>query len=89
MQGQSEQRAKSSRTTIMDAIVQVLPQDGLPRSSAEIHRLIVDKSLFTFRAQDPVSMVRAALRKHLATHGGSGQPSARVRCPERDRYLIV
>ena len=86
---QSEHRAKLSRTTIIDAIVQVLPRDELPRSSAEIHRLIVDKALFTFRAQDPVSMVRAALRKHLAAHGGAGQPSARVRHVERDRYVIV
>lgn len=85
----SEQQAKLSRTTIMDAVVQVLPRDGLPRSSTEIHRLIVEKSLFTFRAQDPVSMVRAALRKHLAAHGGAGQPDARVRHVERDRYVIV
>ena len=89
MQGQNEQPAKSARTTILDAVVQALPHDGVPRSSKEIHQIIVDRSLFTFRAQDPVSMVRSALRKHLATHGGQGQPVARVRQVERDRYVLA
>lgn len=80
---------KVLRTTILEAIVQSLPRDSLPRSSKEIHQLIVDKSLFTFRAQDPVSMVRSALRKHLAAHGGQGQPPARVRQVDRDRYVLA
>lgn len=78
-----------SRTTILDAVIQALPRDGVPRSAKEIHQLIVDRSLFTFQAQDPVGILRAALRKHLAAHGGQGQPPARVRQVERDRYVLV
>ena len=78
-----------SRTTIVDAVVQALPRDGSPRSSKEVHQIIVDKSLFAFRAKDPVGMVRSALRKHLAAHGGQGQPPARVRQVERDRYVLA
>ncbi len=89
VQEQSHQGAKMSRTTILDAVAQALPRDGVPRSAAEIHKIILDKSLFTFRAQDPVSILRSAIRKHLATHGGPGQPVARVRQVERDRYVLV
>jgi hypothetical protein len=55
----------------------------------EIHALIVAKSLFTFRAEDPVGVLRAAIRKHLAAHGAEGQPPARVRQLERDRYVLA
>lgn len=78
-----------SRVTILDAVVQAVPRDGVPRSAAEIHKLVVDRSLFTFRAQDPVGVLRAALRKHLAAHGGQGQPAARILQVERDRYVVA
>lgn len=77
------------RTTILDAAIQALPRDGVPRTAKEIHQLIVDRSLFTFNAKDPPGIVRAALRKHLAAHGGPGQPPARIRLVERDRYVIT
>ncbi len=77
------------RITILDAVVHALPRDGVPRTAKEIHQLVVDKALFTFNAKDPASIVRSALRKHLAAHGGQGQPPARIRQVDRDRYLIV
>ena len=89
MQAQTEQGAKMPRTTILDAVVQALPRDRVPRSAKEIHQLILDGSLFTFHAQDPLGMVRSAIRKHLATHGDEGQPPARVRQVERDRYVLT
>jgi hypothetical protein len=49
----------------------------------------VEKSLFTFNAKDPVGILRSALRKHLAAHGGQGQPAARVRLIDRDRYVLA
>ncbi|MFT3769721.1 MAG: hypothetical protein QM820_30155 [Minicystis sp.] len=70
-------------------MVQALPKDGVPRSAREIHQLVVDKALFTFRAQDAVGIVRSAIRKHLAAHGGESQPPARIRQVERDRYVLV
>lgn len=76
------------RTTILDAVVTVLSAEGKPRTCAEIHQLIVDKQLFTFRAKDPVGMVRSAIRKHLRAAGGAGQPKARVKAVERDRYAV-
>ncbi len=64
-------------------------RDGVPRTAKEIHDLIVGKSLFTFRAQAPVGILGAALRKHLASHGAEGQPPARVRRQSRDSYVLA
>jgi hypothetical protein len=64
-------------------------RDGVPRTARQIHDLIVAKSLFTFRAQDPVGILRSALRKHLASHGAEGQPPARVRQIDRDSYVLA
>jgi hypothetical protein len=73
------------KRTILDSIVMVL--DQVPRSASEIHGRIVGASLFEFKAQDPIAMVRAAIRAHLKSHGAAGQPPARVRVVERDRYV--
>lgn len=88
MQAQNKPGTTEPRKTILDAVVAALPHDGVPRSSSEIHQLIVSKSLFTFRAQSPVSIVRSALRRHLASHGGKDQPPARIRQLEHDRYVL-
>jgi hypothetical protein len=79
----------AKRRTILDAVLEVLPREDNGRSAKELHELIVARSLFTFRAADPVAMVRAAVRKHLRTHGGPGQPPARVREVGRDRYAAA
>jgi hypothetical protein len=75
--------------TILEAVVQALRRDGVPRTAGEIHQLVVDRSLFTFRAQAPVGILRSALRKHLASHGAEGQPPARVRQIDRDSYVLA
>jgi hypothetical protein len=72
--------------TILDAVVQVLRDEPIPRSAEEIRDRIVERSLFTFKALDTVSIVRAAIRKHLRTHGQAEQQPARVRQVDRDRY---
>ena len=77
------------RTTILDAVVQVLRDERDPRSTKEILDRVVERSLFTFQARDPAGMVRAAIQKHLRTHGGDDQPPARVRRVDRDRYLVA
>jgi hypothetical protein len=89
LQAQRYEIENMPRTTILDAVVEALPRDGVPRSAQVIHQFIVDRSLFTFRAQDPLGILRSALRKHLAAHGGQGQPPARIRQIERDRYVAM
>jgi hypothetical protein len=77
------------RTTILDAVVAVLKAEGTPRTIVEVQELIVKRQLYTFRAKDAVGVVRAAVRKHLRSHGGPGQPAARVSQVGPDRYSIV
>lgn len=72
--------------TILEAVVQVLREEPIPRSAEEIRDRIVERSLFSFKAVDTVAIVRAAIRKHLRTHGQAEQPPARVRQVDRDRY---
>lgn len=74
----------SGRTTILDAVSRVV--DEVPRTAAEIYDLIIARGLFEFKARDPVAIIRAAIRKHLRTHGGDGQRAARVRLVDRDRF---
>jgi hypothetical protein len=78
-----------SRVTILDAVVLVLSNDQVPRSAKEIRDRVVARSLFAFKARDDIGVVRAAIRKHLRTHGGTGQPPARVRMVERDRFAVA
>jgi hypothetical protein len=47
---------------------------------------VVERSIH-IRAQDPVAILHAAIRKRLGTHGAANQPTARVRQVERDRVL--
>jgi hypothetical protein len=78
-----------SRTTILDAVAVVLRDEAEPKSAKQIVERIVERNLFTFKARDPVGVVRAAIRKHLKTHGGDAQPPARLRQVERDRFAIL
>lgn len=78
---------ESKRTTILEATVTVLRSANAPQTSAEIHNRIVKQNLFDFKAKDPVSMVRSAIRKHLRAH--AGKPTARVRAVDKDRYALM
>lgn len=77
MGGSGEQKM-----TILDAAVAVLA-DKKPRTSKEIHDEIVRRSLFDFRAQDPIAMVRAAIRKHLRN---TAEKQQRVRKVGKDLW---
>ena len=84
----SDRTARMARTTILDAALQVLDGETTPRSAKEIHDRIVKRALFSFKAQDTVGVVRAAIRRHLSQKGAR-KPEARLREVERDRYLRV
>lgn len=53
-----------SERTIVGAALEVLKSADETMSIQEIYQKIVDKSLYTFHAQDPLSVVRVELRKH-------------------------
>lgn len=77
-----------SHMTILDAVLVVLGADEAGISAKEIHDRIVDRARLTFRARDPVAMVRATAQKHLRMHGNSGQPVPCLRKVEHGRYSV-
>lgn len=78
-----------AKSTILDAVLVVLGGSQHPMSSTEIHHRIASRSLYAFKARDPIAIVRAAIQKHLRTHGGAAQPAARLRRVDRDRYIAI
>ena len=53
-----------SERTIVDAALEVLKSAKSTMSIQEIYQEIVNRSLYVFHAQDPLSVVRVELRKH-------------------------
>ena len=51
---------------IYEAAKTVLEEAGHPMHARDIHRRIVQQSLYTFGAKDPVSIVSQSLRKKSA-----------------------
>jgi hypothetical protein len=77
-----------ARRTVLEAAVEALRAAKGPRSPVELHAAIIRQGLYEFRAKDAVGVVRAALRRHVSTHGGPGQPVAQLRAVEHDRYVL-
>jgi hypothetical protein len=75
--------------TILDAVVHVLETERAALSARQIYERIVTMNLYEFRSKDPGGMVRAALRKHLRSNGGAGQPQASVRETSKDCYVTA
>lgn len=77
-----------SRATILEAVLDVLSREHAPLSAAEIRDRVVARSLFPFKTKDTLGVVRAAIRRHLRTHGGAGQTAARLRRVSDDQFAI-
>ncbi len=55
----------SKKYTILEAAKEVLlSSDNYPMSVTEIYAMIKERSLYTFRAQNPISVLRGELRSH-------------------------
>lgn len=55
--------------TILDACVTILKDSQAPLPAEKIFEQIQARELYPFGAKDPLSIVRAAMRKHLKTAG--------------------
>lgn len=77
---------RSMRITILEAAAQVVGEASHPLTAKQIHERIVAKELFAFKARDAVGVLRASIRKHVRTHGGPGQPPARLKLVGRDQF---
>jgi len=70
--------------TILDACVKVLENNPKPLTPEQIYHSIQKQSLFTFKAKEPLSIVRGTLRKHLRTN-----TTHRVAAVDGGRYKIA
>lgn len=50
--------------TIVEAIKEAMKAAGKPLSAKEAYEIIVDKKLYTFKAENPQSIVASQIRKH-------------------------
>lgn len=57
-------RKHSKERTIAQAIVEVMNEVNRPMTSREISQLILEKNLYSFNTNDPLKMVRDALKRH-------------------------
>jgi restriction system protein len=60
--------------TMLEAALTVLKKTNTPMSADEIYRHICQENLFTFSAKDPLSILKAQLRKN--TLGFQGKSAA-------------
>lgn len=75
--------------TITEAIKHVLAQKS-PQTAAEIHRAIVEGSLFEFKSKAAASIVRAQLRRHCEGVSLANASSKKeFRLVGTDRYALI
>lgn len=78
------------KQTIIEAIKAVMVAEGHPLSVAEVYEAIIQSGLYEFKADQPVQIVRAQLRRHTA---GLDFPSASttkhfIQLPNGRFYLL-
>jgi hypothetical protein len=79
----------SMKTTIIQAAVKALAEIGRPATASEIYNYINANNLYDFKAKDPESVVKSALRRHSKepAHAASKQ-SAKINKFEKDKYYF-
>ena len=55
---------KTKQKTIAQAILEVMGETNRPMTSQEICQLILERNLYHFNTNDPLKMVRDALKRH-------------------------
>jgi hypothetical protein len=81
-----EKTSKQSHT-IIQAVHEVLVASRSPLTAQEIYQQIVDKRLYEFKAKDPLSVMRAAIRKNLRSQRLGKMSTLCV--VDRDRFIIT
>jgi restriction system protein len=73
--------------TIIEAAMQVLKAENRPLNAEEVYDLICKRNLYSFGAKDPLSIVRAELRRYsIGFTGKTKAPSAKVKEDSSKRY---
>lgn len=73
--------------TIIEAALEVLRSEKRPMTAEEVYDSIRKRSLYSFGARDPLSIVRAELRRHSVDFTGKTKaPQSKVREGAQKRY---
>ena len=73
--------------TIIEAALKVLKTENRPLNAEEIYNLICKGNLYSFGAKDPLSIVRAELRRHSVDFTGKTKaPQSKVKEDAQKRY---
>jgi restriction system protein len=76
--------------TVVEAIKKVMQTSGKPMTANEVQAEIAKQNLFEFRAADPVSIVRAQLRRHCEGLGLAKASSRKYfRSAGEGRYELI
>lgn len=76
--------------TVVEAVEQVMRIAGVPMTAREVLAAIQTENLYQFRAADPLSVVRAQLRRHSdAFSGSAAAPVRRFRLLQDDRFELL
>ena len=76
--------------TIIEAAMEVLKAENKPLTAEEIYDLICKRNLYAFGAKDPLSIVRAELRRHsISFTGKTKASSAKVKEDSSKRYTAL
>jgi len=76
--------------TIIEAVLEVLKTENKPLSAEEVYNLICKRNLYSFGAKDPLSVVRAEIRRHsVGFTGKTKASSARVKEGPSKHYTAL
>jgi len=76
--------------TIIEAALEVLGSERRPMTAEEVYDSICKRNLYSFGAKDPLSIVRAELRRHsVGFTGKTKSASPRVQEDSAKRYSLV
>jgi hypothetical protein len=77
----------SNKLTVIQAAIQAIREIGRPASCVEIFEYIVRENLYVFKAKDPQSVLKSALRRHRPTL--KGKTTVLVKQIENNKYQIL
>ena len=76
--------------TVVEAVVQVMKDQSAPMSPAEVYSQIEQARLYTFRAKDAASVVRAQMRRHTSDcPAGVAAPVVYLERVGQDLYALL
>ena len=76
------------KKTIHQVAFEILKEFGHPMTAAEIYQVMVDRSLYDFKAKNPGSVVRSQLRRH-SVNNDSGNLSGEKLLKQVDNRFTV